>query len=347
MRVLMAMSGGVDSTAAALKLLEQGCEVVGCTFRTRYTSATSLESAVLLAQRLGIEHHILDYDGVFDREVVSYFRTEYLAGRTPNPCVVCNRTVKFGLLLDEADRLGCDKIATGHYAALTSYAPFRLRRAKDRIKDQTYFLWQLPQECLVRVIFPLGDCTKQEVRAYLAERGFAELSHQGESQDICFIRGDYRDFLKQTEDTTVTGAFAAGDYVDASGRLLGRHSGYANYTIGQRKGLGIALGTPAFVTHIDSVRNEVTLGTHDDLLCSGIAVRDGWFAGDETQPVMAQIRYRSKGTRACVRPSGQAGKWLVLFDEPVWAVTPGQSAVFYQNDILVGGGVITGIEKKL
>ena len=330
MRVLMAMSGGIDSTAAALLLREQGYEVIGCTFRTRYTRDKSIEQASCLAQELGIEHHVLDYSERFETDVVAYFRAEYMAGRTPNPCVVCNRRIKFGSLMEEADRLGCERIATGHYAQVAQDGDmYFLERAQDSSKDQTYFLWQLNQQQLSRVLFPLGAMTKTQVRDFLAKKGYVQLSQQGESQDICFIEDDYRTFLHLEANP--------GNYVDADGRVLGRHVGYANYTIGQRKGLGIALGTPAFVGRIDATRNEVMLTHHDALYTRDVRLREVTFRGDETLPVMAQIRFRSQPQQAVV-----AGitPFVLHFSSPVWAVTPGQSCVFYQNNRLVGGGII-------
>ncbi|MCQ2346184.1 MAG: tRNA 2-thiouridine(34) synthase MnmA [Paludibacteraceae bacterium] len=325
-KILLALSGGVDSTAAALLLMEQGYQVVACTFKTRYTSEKNLQSAVDLARNLGIEHHLLDYDEVFDREIVSYFKEEYLAGRTPNPCVLCNKQIKFGQLLQEADKLGCAYIATGHYARIFRHE--YLQRAKDEHKDQTYFLWRLDSDQIKRILFPLGDMTKPEVRNYLSSKGYATMAQQSESQDICFIKDDYRTFLQLPEQK--------GDYVDKSGKVVGHHIGYANYTIGQRKGLGIALGTPAFVTRIDAENNVVELGAHDDLNTKSVRLRDVVFRGDSAKPVMAQIRYRSKPTPAYY------DNGTLLFDENVWAVTPGQSAVIYQDDLLVGGGIIEG-----
>jgi len=324
------MSGGVDSTAAALLLREQGHDLAACTFRTRYTSTASLEAAVALASRLGIEHYVLDYDLVFEREVIDYFVSEYVAGRTPNPCVVCNRTIKFGRLLGEADRLGCAYIATGHYARIEQGY---LCRAADESKDQTYFLWQLTEQQLARVLFPLGDMTKQQVRLYLEQHGYTQLAHQGESQDICFIADDYRTFLS---DYLPDKSNQGGNFVDADGHPLGHHVGYTHYTIGQRKGLGIALGYPAFVTSIDAEHNQVTIGRHDDLYTRVVHLSELVFRGDETLPVMAQIRYRSHAQSALLSLSDA----ILHFDEPVWAVTPGQSAVFYQANRLVGGGII-------
>lgn len=330
MRVLMAMSGGIDSTAAALLLSEQGYDVVGCTFRTRYTHDESIDAAVNLAAELGIEHHVMDYSERFETDVVSYFRDEYMAGRTPNPCVICNRRIKFGLLLEEADQLGCERIATGHYARIVKQGEeYFLERAEDSSKDQTYFLWQLSQQQLSRIVFPLGDMTKLQAREYLADKGYVSLSQKGESQDICFIEDDYRTFLNLAD--------TPGNYVDDSGRVLGRHAGYTNYTIGQRKGLGIALGTPAFVGRIDAEHNEVMLTSHDALYTHQVQLRDVVFRGDVSKSVLAQIRFRSKPQEAGVETSQP---FTLYFKEPVWAVTPGQSCVFYQNGLLVGGGII-------
>lgn len=325
------MSGGLDSTAAALLLSEQGYQLVGCTFRTRYTTESALDAARELANKLGIEHHVVDLTEVFDETVIRYFREEYMAGRTPNPCVVCNRVIKFGELMEVADQYGCEKIATGHYARIEDGF---ICRAVDTQKDQTYFLWQLTPEQLRRVIFPLGDMTKVQVRAYLKEKGYTTLAEGGESQDICFIKDDYRDFLQLAKQH--------GEYMDANGKIVGQHDGYTNYTIGQRKGLGIALGTPAFVTKIDAEKNIVTLGTHDDLYTHEVQLRDVTFRGNADEPVMAQIRYRSKPQEAMVALLGETSKeGAVNFREAVWAVTPGQSCVLYQGEKLVGGGIIT------
>ena len=355
-RVLLAMSGGIDSTAAALMLLEQGYELVGCTFTTRYTSPASVEAARSVAARLGIEHHIIDYSQRFEDTIIRYFIGEYQAGRTPNPCVLCNREIKFGALVEEADRLGCALIATGHYARLTakrSYSDSGLSAeggptaqrsfksvacAKDLSKDQSYFLWQIDPGILDRVLFPLGDYTKLQVREYLASKGFELLSKQGESQDICFIKDDYRAFLRE--------------------RLGEDYKDYMSFTIGQRKGLGVALGYPAFVMGI----NPLVLGHHDDLYTDTVTLRDVIFRGDPSAPVMAKIRYRSPAVAAILQrsdptaqrsyseailqrsdPTAQrsaSDSGRLSFTQPIWAATPGQSCVFYQNDLVVGGGII-------
>ena len=343
----MAMSGGIDSSVAAMLLLEKGYELTGVTFRTFDSikpsclakekgccSVESIMEARNLAHRLGFEHHIVDFRDVFREHVIAYFVEEYSHGRTPNPCVMCNSHIKWGVLLEEANRHKCDLIATGHYARIAQQGGhWFLRRAADSHKDQTYFLWMLTEENLSRTVFPLGDLTKDEVRKMAAERGFEQLSKKKESQEICFIPdNDYRSFLA-SEGCEVQ----EGLYVDGEGKVLGRHAGFQNYTIGQRKGLGVALGYPVFVTRIDAENNEVTLGRHDDLLQTEVRLREDMrFLGDSSQPVQAQIRYRSQPTEAFV----DTGQHSLHFAAPVWAAAPGQSAVIYQDELLVGGGII-------
>ena len=230
-----------------------------------------------------------------------------------------------------ANEYGCDYIATGHYARIAQKdGHYFLRKAVDKHKDQTYFLWMLTEENLSRTIFPLGDLTKDEVRTIALQHGFEKLSKKRESQEICFVAdNDYRSFLASEGVET-----ASGDYIDAQGKVLGKHAGYTCYTIGQRKGLGIALGYPAFVTNIDAARNQVTLGTHDELYTTNVRMVNNKFHGDSSQPVFAQIRYRSQPSEAVYKDG------VLTFKEPVWAVTPGQSVVIYQDDLLVGGGLI-------
>ena len=343
-RVLIAMSGGIDSSVAAMLLLEQGYELIGVTFRTfdsiresciaKEKGCCSVESifeAKHLAEQLGFEHHILDFRETFRKHVIANFVDEYRHGRTPNPCVLCNSHIKWGELMHAADEYGCDCIATGHYARIAERdGHYFLRKAVDTHKDQTYFLWMLTEENLKRTIFPLGGLTKDEVRAIALQHGFEKLSKKRESQEICFVaNNDYRSFLASEGVET-----KPGNYMDADGKVIGQHAGYTCYTIGQRKGLRIALGYPAFVTHIDAEHNQVTLGTHDELFITQVRIRDFKFNGDSSQPVYAQIRYRSQPSEA------QYNEGLLTFKEPVWAVTPGQSVVIYQNDLLVGGGLI-------
>ncbi len=355
-RVLIAMSGGIDSSVAAMLLLEQGYELVGVTFRTfdsikesclaREKGCCSVESimeAKHLAEQLGFEHHILDYRQIFRDTVIRNFVDEYMHGRTPNPCVLCNSHIKWGELLRAADTYGCDMIATGHYARIAKRGGHTyLRNAVDTRKDQTYFLWMLTEQNLDRTIFPLGGLEKTEVRQRAADYGFERLSKKSESQEICFVPdNDYRSFL-QSEGCEM----CKGEFVDKEGKVLGLHEGYQNYTIGQRKGLGIALGTPAYVTRIDASDNKVVLGSHDDLLTSRVVAHDlrvrdeQWLMSDRS--VKVRIRYRSPQVEAMVDEIDSENHTIAITTkEPVWGVTPGQSLVIYKDDLLVGGGVIS------
>ena len=351
------MSGGIDSTVAAMLLLEQGYELVGVTFRTfdsikesclaREKGCCSVESimeAKHMAQTLGFEHHILDFRDTFREHVISNFISEYSRGRTPNPCVLCNSHIKWGELVKAADEYGCDLIATGHYAQIAEHrGHWYLRNAVDTHKDQTYFLWMLTEENLRRTVFPLGGLTKPEVRQIAFDHGFEKLSKKTESQEICFVpNNDYRQFLSEQGVQVPSGKF-----VNAEGKVLGEHTGFCNYTIGQRKGLGIALGTPQFVTKIDAARNEVTLGSREDLYSTEVRadsarIRDvEWLRSSPT--VSARIRYKSPAVPARIDLSEYTSEYPVLrlhFDQPVWGITPGQSLVIYKDELVVGGGLI-------
>ena len=341
------MSGGIDSTVSAMLLQEQGYEVVGCTFRT-YDSIResclknekgccdmeSMLEAKANCKRLGIEHHLVDFREQFREHVISDFVNEYCHGRTPNPCVLCNAYIKFGAMLRLADEWGCDYVATGHYARLQNGY---LRVAADKKKDQTYFLWMLRQEQLSRILFPLGDRTKDEVRTIAKERGFERLVQKHESQDICFVSdGDYRTFLAAENVTSMPGEIVA------DGKSLTEHKGVHNFTIGQRKGLGVATGYPAFVTTIDPESGMVTLGHREDLNRTDISLNKAWLSlpEDATEPLRAKVRYRSESVPCRVEYDPTSATVQVHFLSPVWAPTPGQSCVFYQGDLLVGGGII-------
>ncbi|MBQ6748076.1 MAG: tRNA 2-thiouridine(34) synthase MnmA [Paludibacteraceae bacterium] len=351
-RVLLGMSGGIDSTVSAMLLLEQGYEVVGCTFRTfdsmkesclaREKGCCSIESIMEAkhnAERMGFEHHIVDFRETFRRCVIQNFIDEYMSGRTPNPCVLCNSTIKWGEMLRLADELGCDYIATGHYARIVQRdGHYYLAAAADTHKDQTYFLGMLTEEQLSRTLFPLGGLTKDHVREIARAHGYVKLAEKKESQEICFVTdNDYRSFLRANV-PDYNERVRAGEYVDAQGRVLGMHEGFVNYTIGQRKGLGIALGHPAYVTHIDAETNRVTLGTNEDLYASSLTFRavNPLRLLKDGSPVTAKVRYRSQAVQATV--SEKTGS--LSFSQPVWGVTPGQSVVLYQDNLVVGGGII-------
>lgn len=359
-RVLIGMSGGIDSTVVAILLLEQGYELVGATFRTfdppiayldnsspkSCASEQSIIDAQEMAQKLGFEHHILDFRDTFRKYVIENFVNEYAHGRTPNPCVMCNSHIKWGKLMQAAELYGCDYIATGHYAQIAEHrGHLYLKNAVDTAKDQTYFLWMLTEENLRRTLFPLGGLTKAEVRQIALDHGFEALSKKEESQDICFIpNNDYRSFLA-AHGVSVP----KGEYIDASGKILGMHQGYCHYTIGQRKGLGIALGSPKFVTKIDASTNHVTLGEREDLLTqkakiADVRIRD-WDWLKESPKVMARIRYKSPAVEAqlSLEASPSSNDFdvnTINFTTPVWGVTPGQSLVIYKDNLVVGGGII-------
>ncbi len=355
-KVLMAMSGGIDSTVAAMLLLEQGYELEGVTFRTfdnisracmekekGCCSVDSLFEAKRMADELGFTHRILDIRREFREAVVGNFIDEYLHGRTPNPCVLCNSDIKWGKLLDLADELGCDYLATGHYARIgRQVGRYYLRKGVDAAKDQTYFLWTLTQDNLARTLFPLGGLTKPEVRQIAFDHGYEKLSKKGESQEICFIPdNDYRTFLRQ-EVEGYDEKYGPGDFVDTSGRKLGTHRGFPNYTIGQRKGLGIALGQPMFVVAIRPEDNTVVLGKKEELQGKTFYAKQinamKYAPIPDGLEVTAKIRYRNEGCSACLYPEGD--RLRVVFHDTMDSITPGQSAVFYEGDDVVGGGII-------
>ncbi len=355
-RVLMAMSGGIDSTVASMLLLEQDYELVGVTFRTFDTisrgclekekgccSVDSLFEAQKMARELGFEHHILDIRREFRETVIQNFIEEYLQGRTPNPCVVCNSHIKWGKLLETADKFNCRYIATGHYARIGRQNDrYFLQKGIDEAKDQTYFLWTLTQENLSRTLFPLGELTKPEVRRIAFDHGYEKLSKKGESQEICFIPdNDYRSFLAQQVEN-FSEKYGPGFFVDTQGKILGKHKGFPHYTIGQRKGLGIALGRPMFVTAIDPAENKVVLGTKEELQGNTCFVHPFNLMKYADIPaglaVTAKIRYRNEGKKAFLYPENHQIR--IVFEEPADSITPGQSAVFYENTDVIGGGII-------
>lgn len=339
-RVLIGMSGGVDSSVAAALLKEQGYEVIGVTLRLWDSPETEQRDASAVCHQLGIEHHILDRTDRFRQQVIDPFTARYLAGKTPNPCIFCNRFVKFSALYEELGTFGCDALATGHYARLQEFeGRLTFLREEDNPKDQTYVLYPLTQEILRSLILPLSGMNKEQVRD-LARKYNLPIAEKADSQEICFIPDkNYGKFLREYTKTEPE----KGNFIDADGRVLGQHSGIWDYTVGQRKGLGIALGTPVYVTAIDPENNTVTLGISGQEYHHSFLAEDlNWMAiPDLTEPMQlsVKIRYGGKPVPATVTPL-KDGSVRVDFDTPQRAVTPGQSAVFYRDNLLIGGGEI-------
>lgn len=357
-RVLVAMSGGIDSSVAAVMLHEQGYEVIGLTMKTwdyansggskKETGCCSLDSindARNIAVELGFPHMILDIREEFGDYVIDHFTSEYLAGRTPNPCVLCNTHIKWDALLRRADKLGCDYIATGHYAQVRQEnGRYIISKGKDLNKDQSYALWGVSQASLSRTILPLGQLTKPEIRAMAQEKGFKDLLNKPESYEICFVPdNDYRGFLKRRVEG-LEEAVKGGEFVLEDGTIVGHHEGYPFYTVGQRKGLGITLGYPVYVIEIRKDQNQVVLGTFDELSRDGMYVSKlimGKYPDLQGQKVdtITKVRYNDSGTPAVIEQEGD--KMKVFFGKDVHAVAPGQAAVFYEGDDVIGGGWIT------
>lgn len=346
-KIMLAMSGGVDSSVAAYQMQKAGYTCVGATMLLcdkallgGVEPADNARDAEAVAKRLGMPFHILDNTADFRQKVVEPFIVCYEAGGTPNPCVYCNKQIKFGDLLQQALDLGCDGIATGHYARIEEKdGRYLLFKAKDLSKDQSYFLACLNQQQLSHSYFPLGDLTKDQVRQIAGEQGFVTAKKQ-DSQDICFIPdGDYKAFMEQYTQKTYPG----GDYLDLNGKVIGQHQGAVGYTIGQRKGLGIALGAPAYVCQKDMAHNTVTLGP-DAALYRKDLLADNWNfipfdTLDAPMRMKARVRYRHVEQPATVYPM-ENGIVRVEFDQPQRAITPGQNVVLYQDDLVIGCGTI-------
>ncbi len=350
MRALIAMSGGVDSSVAACLMQEQGYECIGCTMKLfdnadagisaerPCCSLEDAEDARGVANRLGIPFYVFNYRDEFRAQVMQRFADAYRHGLTPNPCVDCNRYLKFGRLYERARALDCDVLVTGHYARIERAGDrFVLKKALSPDKDQSYVLYCLTQEQLAHTAFPLGGISKDETRAIAASRGFLN-ANKSDSQDICFAPdGDYARVVEE-----LTGPCPPGDYVDPDGRVVGRHKGIIRYTLGQHRGLGIALGKPTYVLAIRPETNQIVVGDNDALFSREVFVRDfNWIAGEppaERFRCLGKLRYRHREQPAevTVTPDGVR----LVFDEPQRAVTPGQSAVLYDGDVVLGGGVI-------
>ncbi len=354
-KVVVAMSGGVDSSAAAYLLKQEGYDVIGMTLKTwpkelcdtvpksqTCCSTMDIEDARAVASRLGIPFYVVEASVPFKSNVMDYFVESYSKGRTPNPCVVCNRKVKSGILLEKARALGVERLATGHYASVVwdeTRRRYAVRQAADPNKDQSYVLYQLTQDQLSRLILPMGKLSKPRVRQIAQEAGLA-VADKPESMELCFIPdGDTQGFLRQRAPQ----AFTPGEIVDRLGRVLGKHQGIAAYTVGQRKGLGIAHPTPLYVLELDPGANRVVVGEESDLAVRSCRVEEiHWMAiAGLAEPVAAQVkvRYRSAKLPARLFPDGEGVR--VEFDQPVQGgVSPGQAAVFYDGEVVLGGGWI-------
>ncbi|MDD6968056.1 MAG: tRNA 2-thiouridine(34) synthase MnmA [Firmicutes bacterium] len=352
MKALIGMSGGVDSSVAALLMLEAGYECIGATMRLYGGQASpgsktccsldDVEDARSVAHRLGIKHYVFNFTEEFQQQVMDQFVAVYQTGGTPNPCIECNRYLKFGKLLQRARELSCDVLVSGHYAKVQqdpATGRYLLMRAADRAKDQTYFLACLSQQQLSRIRFPLGDLTKAQVRELAEKHGFLN-ARKHDSQDICFVPGgDYTAFL-----TAYTGKeLEPGDFLNTQGQVVGRHRGAVCYTIGQRKGLGLAMGEPVYVCAKDMAAKTVTVGPNQALFSRELWAKDWVFFPFEqlTEPlaVTAKIRHSQFDRKATVYPEAD-GLARVVFDEPQRAISPGQAVVLYQGEMVIGGGTI-------
>ena len=343
-RVLIGMSGGVDSSVAAYLLQKEGYEVVGLTmslFKSNKeegcTSSKVVEDAAKVCKKLGIEHHVVDYQDKFKCHIINYFINSYLNAETPNPCVECNKYLKFGLMWEEAKKLNCDYIATGHYAAIIDNKLCRI----DSPKDQTYFLYQIDKDLLNKILFPLQNYTnKDEIRRIAASIGL-EVHDKKDSQDICFIESnDYTEYLEENLDKLPN----KGNFILKDGTIIGEHKGIIYYTIGQRKGLGISYQHPLYVTNINKQTNEITLGKEEDLYSTQIEITNINILVDEIPSnAKAKIRYRYDLT-PCTIEKKDEDTLLITFNEPVKSATIGQSLVIYDNNVCIGGGKITNIK---
>ncbi|HHY06765.1 MAG TPA: tRNA 2-thiouridine(34) synthase MnmA [Clostridia bacterium] len=358
-RVAVAMSGGVDSSVAAALLKEAGYEVIGIMMKLHSrekesapggcSSLDTVQDARQVAEKLAIPFHVVNFHDLFEKQVITYFTAEYLRGRTPNPCIACNRHLKFSALLENAFALKADYLATGHYVKV-AYSEARERyllyRGEDKQKDQSYFLYNLTQRQLAHTLFPLGEYTKLRIREKAVQLGL-KVADKPESQEICFIPDDdYKRFLVERLGTD---AFKPGKFVNTKGEVLGEHQGLPFYTVGQRKGLGLALGDPVFVVALNPLENTVVVGREEEVFQQGLWAQDNNYIVlsklEEPLKIQAKIRSGAVPAEAVLTPKAE-GQVKVIFKEPQRAITPGQSIVYYQGDLVVGGGIIDEVIRK-
>jgi tRNA-specific 2-thiouridylase len=346
-KVLLGMSGGLDSTMAALFLKEAGYSVIGLTLKTWHRNPGIMEQSVAkakeMAEKLAIEHHVLDLQKSFKKEVVDYFCREYMTGRTPNPCNRCNPVIKWPALLQKADESGCRHIATGHYVQKQFLNNrWYIKKGADPSKDQSYFLWNLDQNILKRALFPLGQLSKEKVRELALNTGFKEAARLKESMGVCFLDGtDYRDFIVEQNGLS---SLRPGNIVDETGKILGKHRGLAFFTIGQKKGLGLP-GNKYFVVRLDDANNQVVVSKSASLKTSKIYLSSYYLSYPPSAKEEHKVDIRIRGIDSVPTIPGtlkiiQTKGLEVNFDHPAWGITPGQSIVFYLNDVVIGGGII-------
>ena len=354
-KVLVAMSGGVDSSVALAKLHDEGYKVIGITLKlwesvdpitkkrknSNCNSIEAINGAKMVCDRLGVHHYTLDHIDSFKKNVVDDFTKQYLDGRTPNPCVRCNSYVKWGNLIEQADKFGAYYIATGHYAQIERIGTnINMKKGVDNHKDQSYMLWDINRNLLDRTLLPIGELTKEEVRVY-AKNNELETSDIPDSQDLCFVMdGDYRDFLNQYMPDKMQN-ISNGDIKDEDGSIVGNHTGFTNYTVGQRKGLGLSFPEPRYVKKINPITNTITISKKESLYSNKCFVKNiNWLVDPTYFPLStsSKIRYNSVGANAVIEKHND--DYMIIFEEPQLAITPGQSIVFYDEDVLIGGGVI-------